>query len=118
AATATIDPNLYLSDVKYLASPELKGRATGSPELEKAAAFIAGKFREFGLKGPAGKDYFQPFQATTATRLGKANWLRLATNGHGVTLAMSKDFTPLNFSQSGKWSGTVVFAGYGITAAQ
>jgi len=36
-ADARIDPNLYLNDVKYLASPALKGRATGSPELETAA---------------------------------------------------------------------------------
>ena len=40
AATPSIDPKLYLNDVKFLASPELRGRATGSPELEKAAAFI------------------------------------------------------------------------------
>jgi hypothetical protein len=33
-ADAKVDPTLYWNDVKYLASPELKGRATGSPELE------------------------------------------------------------------------------------
>src|SRR5262245_33326723 len=118
AATPAVDPNLYLSDVKFLASPELKGRATGSPELEKAAAFIAGKFREFGLKGPAGKDYFQPFQATTATRLGKANRLQFKENNRTTTLQYPGDFIPFNFSEAGKWSGPVVFAGYGITAPQ
>ena len=29
AATATIDPKLYLDDIKFLASPELRGRLTG-----------------------------------------------------------------------------------------
>ena len=29
-ATATIDPNLYLEDVKFLASKEMRGRASGS----------------------------------------------------------------------------------------
>ena len=53
----TIDPKVYLDDIKYLASDELRGRATGSPELEKAAAFIAGKFREFGLEPVDGKRY-------------------------------------------------------------
>jgi hypothetical protein len=33
-----IDPQAYLKHVQYLASPELKGRATGSPELEKAGS--------------------------------------------------------------------------------
>ena len=32
AATATVDPNRYLNDIKFLASPELRGRGTGSPE--------------------------------------------------------------------------------------
>jgi len=41
---ADIDPQQYLAHVKYLASPELKGRATGSPELEKAADYIPGSF--------------------------------------------------------------------------
>ena len=66
AATPSIDPKLYLDDVKYLASPELKGRATGSPELEKAAAFISGKFKEFGLNPGDGKDYYQAFAVTTS----------------------------------------------------
>jgi hypothetical protein len=57
AADPAIDPGPYLDEVKFLASPQLRGRATGSPELEKAAAFIAGKFREFGLKPAAGKNF-------------------------------------------------------------
>jgi hypothetical protein len=47
---ADVDPDLYLSHIRYLASPELKGRATGSPELEKAAHYIADQFRSFGLQ--------------------------------------------------------------------
>ena len=47
---ADVNPDAYLAHIKYLASPELKGRATGSPELEKAAAYIAGQFQSFGLK--------------------------------------------------------------------
>ena len=31
------DPQRYLAHIKYLASPELKGRESGSPELGKAA---------------------------------------------------------------------------------
>ena len=118
AAPATIDPNLYINDVKFLASPDLKGRATGSPELEKAAAFIAGKFREFGLHGANGKDYLQPFQATTATRLGKGNHFRIQDNGRSRSLQSPNDFIPLTFSQAAKLTAPVVFAGYGITATQ
>ena len=40
-APAIFNPDAYLAHIKYLASPELKGRATGSPELETAANYIA-----------------------------------------------------------------------------
>lgn len=39
--------------VDYLASDEMRGRNTPSPELEQAAAYLAGEFKSFGLK-PAG----------------------------------------------------------------
>ena len=117
-ATATIDPSLYLNDVKFLASPQMRGRATGSPELEKAAAFIAGKFKEFGLKPIHGKSYYQAFETTTSAALGKSNDFAFAANGHSTTLRFPGDFTPLQFSSKGRISGPVVFAGYGITAPE
>ncbi|HEY2015633.1 MAG TPA: M28 family peptidase [Bryobacteraceae bacterium] len=117
-AGATIDPNTYLNDVKYLASNEMRGRATGSPELEKAAGFIAAKFKEFGLKPVNGKSYYQAFPVTTTSRLGKANHFSFTENGHSITLHPGEDFIPLQFSSKGRMSGPVVFAGYGITAPE
>ena len=118
AAEATIDPNVYLDEIKYLASPELKGRATGSPELEKAGAFIAGKFRQFGLQPADGKSFLQAFPVTTNARLGKANRFRFTENGRTQTLRFPEDFLPFNFSSAGKLAGPVVFVGYGITAPE
>jgi hypothetical protein len=122
-ATATIDPSLYLNDVKFLASPQMRGRATGSPELEKAAAFIAGKFKEFGLQPVDGKSYYQAFQATTSAGLGKSNHFAFTGPasgypGHATTLRFPDDFTPFQFSPKARISGPVVFAGYGITAPE
>jgi hypothetical protein len=117
-ADAKIDPNLYLNDVKFLASPELKGRATGSPELEKAAAFIAGKFREFGLKPVAGNTFLQAFPVTTDATLGKQNHFDFRDNGRVTTLRLPEDFVPFNYSSTVKVSAAVVFAGYGITAPE
>src|ERR1039457_4573656 len=85
AATATIDPTLYLNDIKFLASPEMRGRNTGSPELEKAAAFIERNYRQLGIK-PAAKSYLQPFPVTTDAALGKTNRFQFTENGHPTTL--------------------------------
>jgi hypothetical protein len=118
AATPSFDPNLYVSNVKFLASPELRGRATGSPELEKAADYIAGKFKEFGIPPADGKSYLQSFPVTTSAKPGPANKFSVKENGKSATLTFQKDYTPFNFSHSGKLTGGAVFAGYGITAPE
>src|ERR1700688_3749492 len=101
AAAATIDPAAYLNDIKFLASPELRGRITGSPQLEKAAAFIAAKCRAFGRKPLGdkndGKSYYQAFPVTTDAQLGKDNRFRFTENGHATTLRSPEDFIPFNF---------------------
>jgi Zn-dependent M28 family amino/carboxypeptidase len=117
-ATPTIDPAQYLNDVKYLASKEMKGRGTGSPELEKAATYIAAKFRAFGLQPIAANSYFQAFNVTTNARLGKHNQFAWSENGTGARLKVQEEFVPFNFSSGGRLAGPVVFAGYGITAPE
>ena len=80
-ATPTIDPERYLNHIKYLASPEMRGRATGSPELEKAADYIAGQFRAIGLKPLDANGYFQAFPVTTNARLGHDNHFEFVEGG-------------------------------------
>ena len=52
----------FREQAAYLASDELKGRATGTPGLAAAADYVAGRFRALGLE-PLGDDgsYFQDF---------------------------------------------------------
>ncbi|MGA3189773.1 MAG: M28 family peptidase [Bryobacteraceae bacterium] len=105
-----VNPDLYLAHVRYLASPELKGRATGSPELEKAAHYIAAQFRSFGLKPTE-----LAFPVTLGAHLGRKNQLKFEEPGESRTLVAGKDFLPLSFSSSGELHSSVVFAGFGIT---
>src|SRR5580658_8093803 len=108
---ADVNPDQYLAHVRYLASPELKGRATGSPGLEKAAHYIAAQFRSFGLT-PAEL----PFPATLGAHLGSKNHLKFKEpNQAARTLTSGKDFLPLSFSSSGELHSSVVFAGFGVT---
>lgn len=107
----------YLSHIKFLASPELKGRGTGSPELEKAAAYIEKQFRDLGIK-PPGKEYYQGFQVTTNAHLGPANRMTEKLPDGARTVAAGAAFMPLNFSSTGDASAGVVFVGYGITAPE
>ena len=108
----------YIGYVKYLASENMRGRATGSPELEKAAGFIADRFRTLGLKPLHGDSYYQDFEVTTTARLGGHNSFVYSSDRHKQTLTLERDFMPLNLSTKGKISGQVVFCGYGITAPE
>jgi hypothetical protein len=118
AGTATISPQSYLDDIRFLASPELRGRGTGTPELEKAAAFIAGKFKDFGLQPIDRRGYLQAFDVTTNARLGEGNRFSFNSGDRAVTLRVGEDFIPFNFSAAGKLTGPVVFVGFGITAPE
>ena len=110
ALAADVSPDLYQAHVRYLASPELKGRATGSPELEKAAHYIAGQFRSFGLKPVE-----LAFPVKLGAHLGTKNHLSFKEPGESRSLVSGKDYLPLSFSSSGELRSTVVFAGFGIT---
>jgi hypothetical protein len=118
AAKVDLPAGEYLDHIKYLASPELQGRGTGTPGLEKAAAYIAADFRSLHLQPIAGKSYYQDFQVTTNAHLGSGNSLRYEEGGRRKRLEIRKEFIPFNFSASGKASGGLVFAGYGITAKE
>ena len=125
---AALNADEYLSYVKFLASENMKGRASGSPELEKAADYIASKFRAGGLQPLHGESYYQDFEVTTSARLGSHNSL-VVSDGRGASdargagrhrhaLKLQHDYIPLNLSARDKVSGEVVFAGYGITAPE
>ena len=114
-AAEQLSPSRYIEDVKFLASGAMQGRGNGSPELEKAADYIADQFRAAGLQ-PAGTDngYFQAFEITTGATLGAKNALRIGD----TALKIDDDFVPVVFSDTAQFDGPVIFAGYGITAPE
>src|SRR5882724_856814 len=115
--SAEIPPDRYLEHVKYLASDALKGRATGTAELEKAADYIAKEFKKAGLQPLAG-GWLQPFPVTVSAKLGGGNRLEIVENGKPARLRSASDFLPFGFSEAGGVSGQLIFAGYGITAPE
>ena len=105
----------YLGYVKYLASEDMRGRATGSPELEKAAGFLRDQFRALHLKPIENNSYYQDFEVTTSAKLGTDNQFSYGPADRKKSIRFQKDFVPLNLSSAGDISGQVVFAGFGIT---
>jgi Peptidase family M28/PDZ domain len=109
----------FLDSIKFLSSDELKGRSNGSPELDRAAKYIAGHFRKFGLK-PGGEEhtYFQRFSLVVGAKLGNKNAATFAQGMASTPLKVRQDFVPLSFSANATVTAPLVFAGYGITAPE
>jgi hypothetical protein len=54
----------------------------------------------------------------TGARLKTGNHFQIQTGAAKATLKLEQDFVPYSFSSSGEVSAPVVFAGYGVTAAE
>lgn len=109
----------FLEPIKFLASDQLKGRGDGTPELDRAANYIAGRFRKFGLK-PAGDNgtYLQHFGLIVSARLGRHNAASYKRGEASLSLRLQQDYVPLSFSAKSAIEDSLVFAGYGITASE
>jgi hypothetical protein len=96
----------------YLASDRLQGRGVGQEGLDDAANFIAAEFASDGLRPlPGNSDFFQPFPYTVQSSPGPRTSLLIGSQ----PLALNSDYIPMRFSSQGKFSGPVVFAGYGVS---
>ena len=116
------DPDLLSEHVCVLASDGMEGRLAGTSGCEAAADYIAEYFASLGLvpSDETDGDYFQEFEITTSVSLGSENQMQInnQANSEFFSLTVGEDFVPLFFSASGTVEGEVVFAGYGITAAE
>lgn len=113
-----VSPNRVRDDIRFLSAPELRGRASGSEGLTRAARYIADAFAAAGLHPLRGTTYLQTFHITADAVAGSDNRLACSHCGTDEALAASRDFIPLNFSGSGSAAAGLVFAGYGITAPE
>jgi hypothetical protein len=105
-------------DVTFLASDECEGRGIGTKGLERAAEYIAQRFKELGLK-PGGADgtYFQPFPIMRGSEKdGTSSLVLTGPYGQTITLRPGTDFEVSGLSGAGKASAPVVFVGFGVTA--
>ena len=124
AATPAISPDELLGHIKFLASDELKGRGDGSPELERAADYIAQQFKAAGLSpGLPDGGWFQPFELQAGLDVGAMNSLVVKSGSRSIALPLGMYYpvaAPANdlpSEPSTRLSGVpLVFAGYGLTA--
>jgi hypothetical protein len=123
ALAPDIEPDQLLAHIKFLSSDEMKGRSNGSPELDRAADYIAEAFGRAGLRPAGDKDsWFQSFELDAGLIVGRENRLTFERDGKRVTLTPGTGYLPLAApinnrpdSPSASFDKLpVVFAGYGL----
>jgi hypothetical protein len=127
AAPADIPSSALLEHIKFLSSDELKGRGDGSPELERAAEYIADRFRAAGLQpGGVHGTWFQPFELVAGLTIGEGNELTIAHGGKTNHFTLGTSYYPLATpATDGSAPGPsvsldavpLVFAGYGLVVS-
>jgi len=122
ALAPDIEPDRLLAHIKFLSSDEMKGRSNGSPELERAANYIAEAFGSAGLR-PAGDNgsWFQSFELDAGLIVGE-NRLTIERDETRVALTPGTGYLPLAAPINNRPDTPsaafdklpVVFAGYGL----
>jgi aminopeptidase YwaD len=121
AATAPVgqaDPVRVLNDIKTLSAPEMEGRGAGTKGLARAADLIVKRYKELKISPSGTHGYLQPFTLITGAKLKSDNRFVVINGDRKKDLKTNHDFVPFSFSSSGQVEGSVVFAGYGVTAEE
>ncbi|HAY34849.1 MAG TPA: M20/M25/M40 family metallo-hydrolase [Ignavibacteria bacterium] len=109
-------PEIY-QHIKYLSSDELEGRFPGTQGDALTSDYLINEFKTYGLKPYGENEYVQNFDVYTHISLSGNNYFKTTSDGKDKDYIIETQFTPLGFSGNGTASGQMVFAGYGISAA-
>ena len=107
------------SDLYFLASDEMRGRLTGTPENRVAGEYVESRLKRLGLK-PVDKDgsYRQQYDLVIAG-IGRENRLEVSRGeSSALTGTVLGDFYPLRSSATGRARGEVAYVGFGIRAPE
>ncbi len=114
ARKVQFDPQAALSYIRDLASDEMLGRRSGHEGGEKAADYIAARFKEWGIE-PAGENntYFQNF-TVDLNLVDEGVIFELITPKVRRSFYYGEDWRVQGYSGSAQGTAEIVFVGYGI----
>ncbi len=102
---STVTQNDIEAHIYFLASDELRGRATGSPEIDIAASYLANHLRRYGVQ-PAGDDGTY-YQQVAFEKVTPPETIEVKLESLNLT-----DFINLKVSNTA-FQGDAVYLGYG-----
>ncbi len=120
AAEIKPDARQALAHIRQLCRPELAGRQAGTPGYRKAAEYVAGRMKDYGLQ-PGGDSgtYFQEVPLKDWRSFVPPARLEIVSPARRAFVpGWGRDFTPLYGTGSGRVEAGLAFAGYGIAAGK
>jgi hypothetical protein len=113
AAAETIAASDLLRDATYLSSDALRGRATPSPGLDSAGAYISRELKRLGFK-PGGDNgtFLRHYTLRRETIDGANTRARIGA----TSLEHGRDFAVTSFHRAGTFDAPVVYIGTGLHA--
>jgi len=121
---AEFSNSVKLQDIRHhiavLADDSLKGRLPGTPEYKQAMAYVADRYKEFGIKPFGDKDgnsYYQTLTLRNSIVKNEQSFMLLSNKD---TLQVGADyfFTGNANEILTEFSGELVIAGFGIEASE
>ena len=105
------------ADLEFLASDALRGRLTDTPENAITLEWVASRFKWLGLK-PMGANgtYFLPYGLSLGSLGSEPNQLSVIRGDMAMRYDQANGFYPHRYSGSGRATGELVFAHFGIIA--
>jgi Peptidase family M28 len=111
----SITPTELRMHLEFLASDELGGRYTLSPNFPIAARYLAAHLEAYGFRGAGDNGFLQTFEVVSAKPDPRHNALTL-TVGDKTTSYGFGDVYPFDAISTGSAQGAIVFVGSGISS--
>jgi hypothetical protein len=109
----------WWSHVEAISNDGMEGRLTGSPGYDRAAAYVVGQFRKFGLKPAGVGGFYQPVDLVEQRFDAEASHATLHTAAGDSVLNVPNDiYFRGGFPMPATVDAPMVFAGYGLSVPE
>jgi hypothetical protein len=106
----------WWAHIRYLASDEMRGRLTGSPEYDRAANYVIDRFKSYGLKPAGAEGWLQPVSFIEQRVIAGQSRAALVADGVEQPLRLGPDIIlGSRLPQPAAVDAPLVFIGYGLS---
>ena len=118
-AASPFDGKSWWGYVKVLADDNMEGRETGSPGLQRAAAYIVEQLKNDGLEPAGVNGYYQPVKLISRQIDESGSSLALVSNGATEPLVLGEDaMFSTRADLAPEVDAPLVFVGYGLNVPE